>query len=102
MERARLRRDPYDQDEITVVDRPMVKRAVTASSIGNCMERFDVGVHGYLATTMFLMAVATFAVGFVPTYSSIGLSSPRGFARRSASRPHGHWTLRLPHRAALT
>jgi MHS family proline/betaine transporter-like MFS transporter len=128
IQHLKLRREPYDPDEITVVDRPMLKRAVTASAVGNCMEWFDFGVYGYLATviganffpsdnpaasnlgafttfaaaflvrplgglffgplgdkigrqrvlatTMILMAIGTFAVGFIPTYGTIGVFAP--------------------------
>lgn len=124
----RLRRKHYNPDDITVVDPPMLRRAITASAIGNCMEWFDFGVYGYLVTiighhffpshssvasnlgafatfaaafvvrplgglffgplgdkigrqrvlaaTMIMMAIATFAVGFLPTYTTIGALAP--------------------------
>ncbi|GAB4097979.1 MFS transporter [Sinomonas halotolerans] len=39
-------------DDVTVVDRPMLKRALGGTIVGNTMEWFDVGVFGYLITTM--------------------------------------------------
>ncbi|WIB68237.1 MFS transporter [Curtobacterium sp. MCBD17_035] len=39
-------------DDVTVVDGPLLKRAVTAAALGNAMEWFDFGVFAYLATTI--------------------------------------------------
>ena len=46
------RRRQLKVDEVTVVDRPMLKRAVGAAALGNAMEWFDFGVYGYLAVTL--------------------------------------------------
>ncbi|MGC4935919.1 MFS transporter [Gordonia sp. DT30] len=46
------RKPPLTQESITVVDQPMLKRAITASALGNTMEWFDFGVYGYLAATL--------------------------------------------------
>lgn len=46
------RRRHLKVDEITVVDKPMLKRAVGAAALGNAMEWFDFGVYGYLAVTI--------------------------------------------------
>ena len=36
-------------DDVTVVDRPMLRRAVAGTVVGNLMEWYDIGVYGYLA-----------------------------------------------------
>jgi MHS family proline/betaine transporter-like MFS transporter len=36
-------------DDITVVDRPMLRRAVAGTVVGNLMEWYDIGIYGYLA-----------------------------------------------------
>jgi len=46
------RRRQMHVDEVTVVDRPMLKKAVGAAALGNAMEWFDFGVYGYLAVTL--------------------------------------------------
>ena len=46
------RRRQMDVEEITVVDKPMLRRAVGAAALGNAMEWFDFGVYGYLAVTL--------------------------------------------------
>jgi MHS family proline/betaine transporter-like MFS transporter len=126
--RLRRRGRPLTRDDVTVVDQPMLKRAVAAASLGNCMEWFDFGVYSYLAatigkvfypdsspsvqliasfstfaaaflvrplgglffgplgdrigrqkvlaTTMIMMAVGTFLIGFIPSYDSIGVAAP--------------------------
>jgi MFS transporter, MHS family, proline/betaine transporter len=39
-------------DDITIVDKAMLKRAVSAAALGNAMEWFDFGVYSYLAVTI--------------------------------------------------
>jgi MFS transporter, MHS family, proline/betaine transporter len=39
-------------DDINIVDHPMLKKAVGGTIVGNTMEWYDVGVFGYLITTM--------------------------------------------------
>ncbi|MGN6405896.1 MFS transporter [Sinomonas sp.] len=39
-------------DDVNVVDRSMLRRAIGGTIVGNTMEWFDVGVFGYLITTM--------------------------------------------------
>lgn len=69
---------PLTRESITVVDQPMLKRAVTAAALGNTMEWFDFGVYGYLAATLgkvfypsasssaqLLATFATFAAAFI-------------------------------------
>lgn len=74
-----MRRKPaLSQESITVVDQPMLKRAVSAAALGNTMEWFDFGVYGYLAATLgkvfypdatpavqLISTFATFAAAFV-------------------------------------
>ncbi|GAB2724858.1 glycine betaine/L-proline transporter ProP [Nocardia thraciensis] len=126
--RMRKRGRPLALQDITVVDAGMLKRAVVAASVGNCMEWFDFGVYSYLAvvigkvffpdvgagvqvlasfttfaaaflvrplgglyfgplgdrigrqkvlaTTMLMMAGSTFAIGFIPSYATIGVFAP--------------------------
>lgn len=114
--------------DVTVTDRPAVRRAVSAAAMGNMMEWFDFGVYAYvapvlgkvffpssspgaqvvstfatfaaafvvrplggivfgplgdrigrqrvLAATMVMMAVSTFAVGFLPSYAAVGFVAP--------------------------
>ncbi|WP_036566432.1 glycine betaine/L-proline transporter ProP [Nocardia sp. BMG51109] len=128
LRRLRRRGRPLALRDITVVDAGMLKRAVTAASLGNCMEWFDFGVYSYLAavigkvffpnvgtgvqvlasfttfaaaflvrplgglyfgplgdrigrqkvlaTTMLMMAASTFAIGFIPSYETIGIAAP--------------------------
>ncbi len=46
------RRRQLQLDDVTVVDRSMLRRAVSAAALGNAMEWFDFGVYGYLAVTL--------------------------------------------------
>jgi len=39
-------------DDVTVVDRSTLNRAVGAAALGNAMEWFDFGVYGYIAITL--------------------------------------------------
>jgi len=65
-------------DDITVVDRSQLNRAVGAAALGNAMEWFDFGVYGYIAVTLghvffpsgnptvqLIATLATFAAAFV-------------------------------------
>ncbi|MFI6035140.1 MFS transporter [Streptomyces sp. NPDC051315] len=76
----RLRRNKraFRQDDVQVVERPLLRRAVGASALGNCMEWFDFGVYSYLAATIgkvffpgaspaaqLISSFATFAAAFV-------------------------------------
>jgi len=115
-------------DDVTVVDRGMMKRAIGGTVVGNTMEWYDVGIYGYLAvtmgrvflpeadpglqilfslgvfastyvarplggivfgrlgdrvgrqkvlaTTLILMAAATFLIGVTPDYGTIGAAAP--------------------------
>lgn len=130
MLRILLRRgkSPLNIEDVTVTDRPEVRRAVMAAALGNMMEWFDFGVYAYmavtlgkvffpssssgaqvvaafgtfaaaflvrplgglvfgplgdrvgrqrvLAATMIMMAVSTFAVGFLPSYATAGFAAP--------------------------
>lgn len=124
----RRRKQPLSAEDVTVTDRPAVRKAVSAAALGNTMEWFDFGVYAYLAgtlgkvffpssspgaqvvstfatfaaaflvrplgglvfgplgdrigrkrvlaATMIMMAVSTFAVGFLPAYHTIGFAAP--------------------------
>ncbi len=65
-------------DDITVVDRSQLNRAVAAAALGNAMEWFDFGVYGYIAVTLghvffpsgnptvqLIATLGTFAAAFV-------------------------------------
>ncbi|MFF9378021.1 glycine betaine/L-proline transporter ProP [Streptomyces griseoluteus] len=127
-QRLRRNRGAFRKDDVQVVEPPLLKRAVGASALGNCMEWFDFGVYSYLAatigkvffpgaspgaqvissfatfaaafvvrplgglvfgplgdrlgrqkvlaTTMIMMAIGTFAIGVIPSYSTIGIAAP--------------------------
>lgn len=64
--------------DITIIDNSKLKKAVTASALGNAMEWFDFGVYGFIAITLgrvffpdvggstqVLATLATFAVAFL-------------------------------------
>lgn len=124
----RRRKKQLSIEDVTVTDRPEVRRAVLAAALGNMMEWFDFGVYAYmavtlgkvffpssssgaqvistfatfaaaflvrplgglvfgplgdrigrqrvLAATMIMMAVSTFAVGFLPGYATAGFVAP--------------------------
>ncbi|MFI7100634.1 glycine betaine/L-proline transporter ProP [Streptomyces sp. NPDC050161] len=124
----RRRKQSLTADDVTITDKPEVRRAVSAAALGNTMEWFDFGVYAYLAgtlgkvffpssspgaqvvstfatfaaaflvrplgglvfgplgdrigrkrvlaATMIMMAISTFAVGFLPSYAAIGFSAP--------------------------
>ncbi|MFF7705989.1 glycine betaine/L-proline transporter ProP [Pseudomonas sp. NPDC007930] len=46
------RRHEVEPDDLTIVDKAMLKRAVGAAALGNAMEWFDFGVYGYIAVTL--------------------------------------------------
>ncbi len=47
-----LRRRRLQESDVNVVDKPMLKKALGGTIVGNTMEWYDVGVFGYLITTM--------------------------------------------------
>lgn len=79
----RLRRKEAEErrltiDDVTIVDRPMLKKAIAGTVVGNLMEWYDIGIYGYLAVIigrMFLpdaeagaqslFSLGVFAVTFV-------------------------------------
>ncbi|MFJ9352435.1 MFS transporter [Streptomyces sp. NPDC101237] len=76
----RMRRNEraFRSGDVQVVERPLLRRAVGASALGNCMEWFDFGVYSYLAATIgkvffpgaspgaqVVSSFATFAAAFV-------------------------------------
>ncbi|MFF3497146.1 glycine betaine/L-proline transporter ProP [Streptomyces sp. NPDC002795] len=76
--RLRRTKGAYRKQDVQVVEKPLLKRAVSASALGNCMEWFDFGVYSYLAATIgkvffpgaspgaqLISSFATFAAAFV-------------------------------------
>ncbi|WP_280891935.1 MFS transporter [Streptomyces sp. LBL] len=76
--RLRRNKGAFREEDVQVVERPLLKRAVSASALGNCMEWFDFGVYSYLAATIgkvffpgaspaaqVISSFATFAAAFV-------------------------------------
>jgi MHS family proline/betaine transporter-like MFS transporter len=76
----RLRRNKraFGEEDVQIVEPPLLRRAVGASALGNCMEWFDFGVYSYLAATLgkvffpgaspaaqVISSFATFAAAFV-------------------------------------
>jgi MHS family proline/betaine transporter-like MFS transporter len=47
-----LARRRLKESDVNVVDKPMLKKALGGTIVGNTMEWYDVGVFGYLITTM--------------------------------------------------
>lgn len=76
-----LKRRPkpeLNQDDITIVDTKVAKKAVVATAVGNAMEWFDFGIYSYLAVTMgkvffpdmsgsvqLIYTFATFSIAFI-------------------------------------
>ncbi|MEU2060738.1 MFS transporter [Streptomyces sp. NPDC013455] len=50
--RLRRNRGAFRADDVQVVEPTLLRRAVGASALGNCMEWFDFGVYSYLAATI--------------------------------------------------
>nr|WP_303708838.1 MFS transporter [Kutzneria buriramensis]WKX06366.1 MFS transporter [Kutzneria buriramensis] len=76
--RLRKNKGAFRKEDVQVVEPPLLKRAVGASALGNCMEWFDFGVYSYLAATIgkvffpgaspaaqVISSFATFAAAFV-------------------------------------
>ncbi|WP_333778882.1 MFS transporter [Streptomyces sp. IBSBF 3136] len=76
--RLRRNRRAFGEEDVQVVEPPLLRRAVGASALGNCMEWFDFGVYSYLAATIgkvffpgaspaaqVISSFATFAAAFV-------------------------------------
>ncbi len=69
--------------DVTVVDKSMMRRAVSGMVVGNTMEWYDVGVYGYLAVTMGKVFLPT-AEPSVQILFSLGV-----FAATYVARPLG-------------
>ncbi|MDB6428210.1 MFS transporter [Curtobacterium sp. 20TX0008] len=69
--------------DVTVVDRSMMRRAVSGMVVGNTMEWYDLGVYGYLAVTMGRVFLPT-AEPSVQILFSLGV-----FAATYVARPLG-------------
>ncbi|MEU2778299.1 MFS transporter [Streptomyces sp. NPDC007162] len=78
LRRLRRNRRAFRTDDVQIVEPPLLRRAVGASALGNCMEWFDFGVYSYLAATIgkvffpgaspgaqVISSFATFAAAFV-------------------------------------
>ncbi|MFF9127109.1 MFS transporter [Streptomyces sp. NPDC014889] len=76
--RLRRTRRALREEDVQIVEPPLLRRAVGASALGNCMEWFDFGVYSYLAATIgkvffpgaspgaqVISSFATFAAAFV-------------------------------------
>ncbi|MFF4401032.1 MFS transporter [Streptomyces sp. NPDC001480] len=76
--RLRRNRRAFRKEDVQVIEPPLLRRAVGASALGNCMEWFDFGVYSYLAATIgkvffpgaspaaqVISSFATFAAAFV-------------------------------------
>lgn len=76
--RLRRSRRVLREEDVQIVEPPLLRRAVGASALGNCMEWFDFGVYSYLAATIgkvffpgaspgaqVISSFATFAAAFV-------------------------------------
>lgn len=74
----KMRKRKLRVDDVTVVEKPMLRKAVGGTVVGNGMEWFDFGIYGYLAVTMgqlffaggeegagLLGSLAVFAASFV-------------------------------------
>ncbi|MGO1317636.1 MAG: MFS transporter [Cellulomonadaceae bacterium] len=81
--RLGLRPPRLRTSDVTVVDRPVMRRAVTGTVVGNTMEWYDVGVYGYLAVTMGQVFLPT-ADSSVQVLFSLGV-----FASTYVARPLG-------------
>ncbi|MEU6007186.1 MFS transporter [Streptomyces sp. NPDC047453] len=76
--RLRRAKRALREEDVQIVEPPLLRRAVGASALGNCMEWFDFGVYSYLAATIgkvffpgaspgaqVISSFATFAAAFV-------------------------------------
>ncbi len=74
----RLKKQPLNINDITIIDDSKLKKAITAAALGNAMEWFDFGVYGFLAYVLgqvffpdvspsiqVIAALATFSVPFL-------------------------------------
>ena len=52
VKKPKLRRRRLRESDVNVVDQPTLKKALSGTIVGNTMEWYDVGVFGYLITTM--------------------------------------------------
>ncbi len=70
-------------EDVSVVDHPMLRKAVGGTVVGNTMEWYDVGVYGYLAVTMGAVFLPE-AAASVQVLFSLGV-----FAATYIARPLG-------------
>ncbi|MDN6803461.1 MAG: hypothetical protein L0L47_07780, partial [Bifidobacterium mongoliense] len=69
--------------DVTVVEPPVLKKTIAGTVVGNLMEWYDVGVHGYLAVIMGQVFLPT-AASSVQVLFSLGV-----FASTYIARPLG-------------
>ena len=78
MKLGKKRVKPFGLKDITIVDDAKMRKAITAAALGNAMEWFDFGVHGFVAyvlgkvffpsadpSVQMIAALATFSVPFL-------------------------------------
>lgn len=87
----RRRKQPLSAQDVTVTDRPAVRKAVSAAALGNTMEWFDFGVYAYLAGTLGKV--------FFPA-SSPGAQVVSTFATFAARFSSGRWVASYSVRSA--
>ena len=80
---ARAHRRRLRVEDVTVVDHALMRTAVRGTIVGNTMEWYDVGVHGYLAVIMGQVFLPT-AASSVQVLFSLGV-----FASTYIARPLG-------------
>ncbi|BAS14906.1 proline/betaine transporter [Arthrobacter sp. Hiyo8] len=79
--------------DVNVVDQPMLKKALGGTIVGNTMEWYDVGVFGYLITTMGPVFLPE-ADKSVQTLFLLGTFAATFVARPSAALSSGGWATR--------
>ncbi|WP_394161241.1 MFS transporter [Galactobacter valiniphilus] len=84
LERLTPRRPRLRVQDVNVVDRPMFRRAIGGTVVGNLMEWYDVGVYGYLAVIIGKLFMPDTVDPSVQTLFSLGV-----FAVTFVARPLG-------------
>lgn len=84
LERITPRRPRLRVEDVNVVDRPMFRRAIGGTVVGNLMEWYDVGVYGYLAVIIGKLFMPDTVDPAIQTLFSLGV-----FAVTFVARPLG-------------